>query len=97
MPDRISCCVPFCRRTCAGDPETHSWVCADHWRAVPVKLRRLKSRLFRKYRKKFGDADYWQFPAGSPKRIEAVSLGRRCDRAWQRCKRAAIEAAGGIG
>lgn len=96
MTDRLACCVPFCRHTRKGDGTFNEWVCGPHWMAVPARLRRRKYRFYRLYRKRFGDAGYWQFPAGSPKRIEAVRIDRLCRKAWERCKAVAIERAAGI-
>ncbi|TIN80719.1 MAG: hypothetical protein E5Y09_02530 [Mesorhizobium sp.] len=96
MTDRVHCCVPFCRRTCKGDPSRHEWVCGIHWRCVSTTLRRRKSRLFRRYRHLFADQHFSVFPAGSIRRLHAVKLDRLCDKAWERCKRAAIERAAGI-
>lgn len=92
--DRIACCVPFCRRTCkGGDGE---WICGTHWMAVPARLRRRKYRFFRLYRRRYGDNFWGVYPPGSADRFGAVKLDRLCDKAWERCKRAAIELAAGI-
>lgn len=96
MADRIACCVPFCGRTCRGDPIRHEWVCGAHWRSVSAVLRRRKARLFRRARHLYGDNGYWAFPAGSPRRMAAVKMERVCRMAWQRCKKQAIERAAGI-
>lgn len=98
-PGRIPCVVPFCRRTAdatkfGADCEI---ICGKHWRMAPATWRRRKSKLHRMYRQRFGDRGYWEFPAGSPKRIGAVKLDRLCRASWDQCKRAAIEAAAGIG
>lgn len=95
MIDRLACCVPFCRRT--RRKETYNeWICAKHWAAVPVTLRKRKALMYRRYRKQFGNTPYWKYPAGSPDRIEAVRLDRLCRVTWERCKVAAIEKAAGI-
>lgn len=102
MTDRLCCCVPGCRRTRGqrkGEPPITAgmeWICGDHWKLVPTFLRQRKSRLGRRYRRAFGDTPYWQYPAGSPDRLAAVKLDRMCGRAWEICKRAAIERALGI-
>lgn len=102
MVERIRCCVPFCRHTrgqhkgeqpLRGDEE---WICGEHWRLVSPHLRRRKAKLYRLRHRRFGEAAPWTFPAGSAPRIEAVKLDRMCAKAWVACKRAAIEAAGGI-
>jgi len=91
--ERVPCCVPFCRRTIKGRGE---WICGNHWPAVSTVLRRRKARLFRRYRYLYGDNGFWHFPPGSPKRLAAIKLDRLCRKAWERCKRAAIERAAGI-
>ncbi|WP_137136636.1 hypothetical protein [Rhizobium sp. FKY42] len=94
MSERVACCVPFCRRTTKHD--CSEWICGPHWMAVPSRLRRRKYRLFRLYKKRFGSNSFWVYPAGSSNRIMAVKLDRLCAKAWDRCKAAAIETAGGI-
>lgn len=96
MTDRISCCVPFCRRTFKNDEGCTEVICGKHWRLAAPHLRRRKTKLFRLYRKRFGDTPFWEYPAGSPKRLEAVKIDRLCDRAWKICKKQAIERAAGI-
>lgn len=80
---RISCCVPFCRRTIAIErllPD-NEWLCAEHWRAVPRQLKAVRARL-RRRRKRLG---------------HQTSVMRGIDaRSWELCKRAAIEAVGGL-
>jgi hypothetical protein len=101
---RLRCEVPFCKRTrgrrkgdaADPDPAHEQWICGDHWRRVSPHLRRRKARLERLYRRRFGDASFWTFPGGSPKRIAAVKLDRLCRLAWERCRRQAIEHAAGI-
>ena len=98
---RISCCVPFCKRT-RGDwkhdklVEGSEWICQDHWPLVPKHYRRRDGKSMRRYTKKFGRTQFWEYPAGSPQRIEAVRLARLCDKSWRICKRIAIERAVGI-
>lgn len=97
MSDRLSCCVPFCKRT-RHNREGYSseWICGPHWRAIRPALRRRKSFIFRRYKRRFGRNGYWAYPAGSPDRLEAVRLDRLCDKVWDSCKKAAIERAAGI-
>ena len=38
---RVLCCVPFCRRTMKRKHEMEQFICANHWRLVPRRLRRL--------------------------------------------------------
>ncbi|RUW41512.1 hypothetical protein EOA37_09630 [Mesorhizobium sp. M2A.F.Ca.ET.015.02.1.1] len=94
MAERISCCVPFCRRT--RKPGCREWICHRHWMAIPMHIRRRKYKLDRLYRHLFGDQFWGAFPGGSPKRLMAVKLDRLCLKAWNRCKRVAIEKAAGI-
>lgn len=63
---------------------------------VPAHLKRRKRRLFMLYRRAFGDRGFWIYRAGSPMRLRAVRIDRLCLRSWEACKRAAIEAAGGL-
>lgn len=98
---RTACCVPFCRRTRGlrkGETALPSeWVCGEHWRMVPKHNRVRLTRAYRWYRRRFGDNGPHIYPAGSPNRLAAVRYGRHWRRCWERCKRAAIEAAGGVG
>lgn len=102
MGQRVSCIVPGCSRTRGqrkGEPPIRlgeEWICGEHWRLVPTFLRRRKSRLAQRYRRRFGDAPFWRYPAGSPNRIEAAKLDRMLRTAWAICKRAAIERAVGL-
>lgn len=94
MPDRIPCCVPFCRRT--RKPGCSEWICQTHWAAVPKSMRLVHFRIAREYRKRFGDNSPYVYPGGSIERIQALSLIDRGDRIWSRIKRLAMERAGGI-
>lgn len=96
MSDRLSCCVPFCRRTFKNDEGHEETICGKHWRLSDQHLRRRRTKMERRYRKRFGKNGYWEYPAGSPARIEAVRLWNIIDRLWERCKRQAIERAAGI-
>ena len=92
--DRIKCVVPFCRRT--RKPDCTEMICGKHWRMVSRTLRDRKIRMNRRYRRRFGDNAPWDYPAGSAMRLESVKLARICGKAWEACKRSAIEAAAGI-
>ena len=96
MSDRIHCCVPFCRRTTKDDGHVSEFLCSNHWPTISPHLRRRESKLRRLYKRRFGDYAFWHFPAGSPKRIEALKLRRLYEKAWERCKSQAIERAAGI-
>jgi hypothetical protein len=63
--------VPFCHHTTGKHHGAQEWICAEHWRAVPKRLRQ-KHRLAERKQSK---AKFWT---------------------WRECKRAAIEAAGGL-
>lgn len=87
MTDRLSCVVPFCRRTIARrrlnvslqDLEYTEWLCGKHWVLTDRKLRLAKfrrERLFRRY----GDMRHLQ---------RAWSI-------WKLLRRQAIERAAGI-
>lgn len=98
MTDRITCCVPFCRRTRRPfEDGFRDWICGGHWRAVPrATVKQPMFDLARKYRRKFGDRSYWQMPPGSPERIEAVRIYGDWWDAWKLCKETAIERAMGL-
>jgi hypothetical protein len=81
MTDRMSCCVPFCRRTRKDDGRFSEWICPKHWKPVPTRLKALKKACDRRVRSTLGLAHEER---------------ERANRIWDRCKRAAIEAAGGI-
>jgi hypothetical protein len=82
MTGRLPCCVPFCRRSRKDDGKFKEWICGIHWKPVPARLKWFKRAADRRVRSTFGLAAHER---------------ARADRAWARCKRAAIEAAGGIG
>lgn len=94
MTDRISCCIPFCRRTTKH--ECQEWICGKHWPLVPRHMRRRDSKLVRLYLRRYGKTSFWQMPAGSPQRIAAIKLSRICETSWTACKKQAIERAAGI-
>lgn len=48
---RITCCVPFCRRTRLNDQGWDEWLCGDHWRGVPRAMRRVHGRYMRRRRR----------------------------------------------
>lgn len=96
MSDRLSCCVPFCNRSCRNDKNYSEFLCAKHWPTVPCHLRRRHSKMARMRRRLFGDNSYWTYKAGSPERLKCVRLDRICGKAWAQCKVAAIERAAGI-
>ncbi|WP_148043652.1 hypothetical protein [Paracoccus methylarcula] len=96
---RLTCIVPGCRRTRGqrkGEPPIRvdeEWICGEHWPTIPVFLRRRKQKLAARYRRAFGDNHFSAYPPGSQKRIEARRLSLAFWKAWNICKRAAIERA----
>ena len=83
MADRIQCCVPYCRRTHHNREGFIEWVCQTHWRAVRKRTKRFWRLAKAKARN-----------AATEKEWSKEHL--RCQRAWERCKREAVEAAMGI-
>lgn len=114
MMVRLTCCVPFCRRTYRNDEGFAEWICAPHWRAVPLRYRRFRRKARNAYdaaqaRCDAIGAEGYEYAKANDacisdeimERFSAAS-GRRklkrqqADRAWDRCKRIAIERAMGI-
>lgn len=96
---RLRCCVPFCGRTFKpepGDSDSTEIICGKHWRQAPKAWRRRRTKLLRQYRKFHGDRAFWNYPAGSAQRRDCRRLDILIHRLWDRCKSAAIEAAGGL-
>jgi hypothetical protein len=88
MTDRITCCVPFCHHTRGdrkGDPilGMREWLCAEHWRLVSGTLKARRAKFRRMY-KRTSDI------------IRKVRICKADERAWEACKRQAIERAAGI-
>lgn len=88
MSERISCCVPFCAHT-RGDrkndpllPDTE-WLCEEHWKLVPVRLKRRRAKL-RRIDKRANDV------------CVEIAVERLDGLVWNVCKRYAIERAAGI-
>lgn len=53
-----ACIVPFCNRTTSKtDGE---WICADHWPAVPLRLKRLLTH-YRRKRDRAGYMTVWRW------------------------------------
>lgn len=59
MAERLSCCVPFCRRTRPAG-EYSEWICAKHWRHVDQRLRWLHRSWTRRLRRE-PENDEWRF------------------------------------
>lgn len=87
--ERLSCCIPFCRRTFRNDKKLTPWpegmetMCGKHWRLGSVVFRRRHSRLMRLYKRGPSDAIRFQI---------FIML----ERLWDRIKKQATERAGGI-
>lgn len=111
MTDRIPCCVPFCRRTASRDrfPDCDEIICGKHWRMASKKARSFKVKAEKELRRweakcEAIEADCADRPihTGDHERFRVAAAARqkawdRAVRAWERCKRQAIEAGMGIG
>lgn len=85
MTARLSCCVPFCRRTTRSDNPSvewpdDAWICGPHYRAVPAIDKVVRRRARRALRRTPDDA-------------QALARYLRLSR---RVTRKALEAAGGL-
>lgn len=104
MSERMSCLVPFCRRSRGlrkGEIRLPSeWICGPHWSGVSKQTRRRKNAnakfIRRELRRQPLANQYWLMPPGCVDRVRAVRMWGNADAIWRRCKREAIEAAGGI-
>jgi hypothetical protein len=102
VPERIACCVPFCRRTIgkAKLGRDDEWICSKHWPAVPRALKRrhrkakqIVQRAQDRFNAQYEEQDF-SFKESQFQRVQAAwSLAAAI---WSRCKAAAIEAAAGI-
>ncbi len=100
---RLKCLVPFCGSTRGirkGETKLPAeWICANHWRHVDAKAKRMKSWAERAARsasermkmhfERTGCHD-WDLVRAS------AHANARFERSWARCKRQAIERAAGI-
>lgn len=88
MGTRLACCVPHCRYTRKPETEAEEWICQKHYDAVP-RLIRIEYEEARKRAIKADqrEADGLEVPE---------SVYTRVLNAFEACKAAAIEAAGGI-
>jgi hypothetical protein len=101
MNNRISCIVPFCRRTAPAEKyDGCEIICARHWRSISRDTRAFKAYAERRHRKLFRR---WQKAVTAGDDVTALRLAHildktfaTCNRAWARCRREAIEAAVGI-
>jgi hypothetical protein len=92
---RLPCAIPGCQRTFKPEGSTEI-ICGAHWKLAPAHKRRRVALLRTRHRRLCGDGGFWQFPAGSPKRLEGARLERMFRAAWAACKKAAIDRAMGI-
>lgn len=90
---RLTCCIPFCRRTFANGkngtpwPERSEVICGRHWRLVdkPTRARHRRAwKLVEKIEQRHGKQRTWHFARMTAFRI------------WDRIKVQATEAAVGI-
>lgn len=97
MTERIQCCVPFCKRTARakGFPGEEI-ICGKHWMMVSKPTRRFQKRALRKA---VAFMETYPDPADVPPALQdyAIRLIKISLKAWERVKKEAIEAAGGIG
>lgn len=70
MAERLRCCVPFCRRTTGRYEPPTEWICADHYKLVPAKLKRLRTKALRTRR--IGQLDSWLWREVKRRAIEAA-------------------------
>jgi hypothetical protein len=97
--NRTCCVVPFCRRTTARFKQPVEWICPVHWPMVSKRTkarRRLADRIaarsdlrFRRQYDQQGGCTELQLDRA----LAGMSLSKKL---WERCKREAIERAGGI-
>lgn len=55
---RVSCVVIGCRRTARRETEWDEIICRKCWSLVPARLRRLKNRIYARYRRRPDDKHY---------------------------------------
>ncbi|MFC5509337.1 hypothetical protein [Bosea massiliensis] len=97
MTTRIHCCVPFCRRTTAKPYS--EWICGKHWPLVPKRVKLFRRRAdasldrARAAMAAILDMSDERYPDTM---IALNKAHRRSQRAWERCKRFAIERAMGL-
>lgn len=103
--ERLQCCVPFCGRSRGdrkGDPVDRydEWICGDHWKLVSRRTKLFRRRCDAALEKARREAAVYRSRQGYVTHIDLVlkinHAGRRAARAWDRCKREAIEKGMGI-
>lgn len=94
---RLSCCVPFCRRTFRNDKKGTPWpkgsiiMCGKHWRMAPAEMRANDKRLRRMLRN-IGRL----VPSPKARRMWDL-VARWHNENWERARKAIVERAAGIG
>lgn len=99
MVDRLTCCVPFCRRTCRNEKGFSEWICPDHWRLVSRRTkrrRRLAVMAAKRADERFQEV-YRQQNGFTLQQFERAWAAKELAQGlWTRCKREAIEGAAGL-
>ena len=102
MTERIKCVVPHCRRTASKErfPTAEEIICGKHWRMIPREVRDVRAKLKRRSRK-ISRLMLRRKLREKPKidvQLHSIDclIHRRWVKNWEACKRAAVEAAGGI-
>jgi ABC-type iron transport system FetAB ATPase subunit len=100
-PARVTCCVPFCRRTTKKLWDDYEWICAVHWPMVTRRTKRrrvLAKRALKRARFRFEKICLQRkIAAWTRSERGRVEAARRLAWAlWERCKREAIETAAGL-
>lgn len=92
MTDRISCCVPFCRRTKLAVPGLYEFICSDHTKLVNRPTRRKYKRFLRRYQQVSAPTEHVD--------IELYKEARRLvdilNWMFERMKKQAIERSAGL-
>lgn len=74
MSLRISCCVPFCKRTKRKEEGYSEWICQKHWSLVPAGRRRAYRRIRRQLRQRH---EHWNARADRIwSRLKKVAIER---------------------
>lgn len=94
MTDRIACCIMFCKRTTRRDrldPKHSEWICREHWKTIPKKVKRRKAKADKIYKR--ADAEFCKLygqqggvTEAQYNRIRAAQ--RLANLTWERCKEA---------
>ena len=74
MSNRLSCCVPFCKRTTTRT-EFDEWRCGVHWRLIDKDKRRVYGRHLRRWRR-YGSTAYGPAAARIWSRLRGQAIQR---------------------